>query len=86
MDQREVHPKIDATRTHEIAADLEQIFGRGYDLVHTKRMGWMLREWDTWVRADGLPRDGWREIDSAPEGQLGALLIRLQRRSRPTED
>jgi hypothetical protein len=75
-------PAIDATRTHDVAEGLEEILGPGYDLVHTKRLGWMLRKWDTWVRADGLPRDGWREVDSAPEGQLGALLMRHQRRER----
>jgi hypothetical protein len=74
-------PAVDVTRTHEIAAELEQILGRGYDLVHTKRMGWLLRTWDSWEGPSG-PRDGWREIDAAPDGQLGALLVRLQRRVR----
>lgn len=72
---------IDATRVWEAAETLEVILGPGVDLVHTKRMGWLLRTWDSWAGTNG-PRDGWREVDSAPDGQLGALLIRHQHRVR----
>jgi hypothetical protein len=70
-------PAVDVTRTHEIAAELEQIIGPGYELMHTQRIGWMLRRYET-----NRARVGLAEVDSAPEGSLGALLVRHQRRVR----
>jgi hypothetical protein len=70
-------PAVDVTRTHEIAAELEQILGPGYELMHTQRIGWMLRRYET-----NRARVGLAEVDSAPEGSLGALLVRHQRRVR----
>lgn len=70
-------PAVDVTRTHEIAAELEQIVGPGYDLVHTRRLGWLLR-----VYEPNRERVVLVEVDSAPEGSLGALLVRHQRRVR----
>jgi hypothetical protein len=70
-------PAVDVTRTHEIGAELEQILGPGYELMHTQRIGWMLRRYET-----NRARVGLAEVDSAPEGSLGALLVRHQRRVR----
>jgi hypothetical protein len=68
---------VDVTRTHDIAADLEQMLGPGFELVHTRRMGWMIRTYDRTRERVVLV-----EVDSAPEGSLGALLVRHQRRVR----
>jgi hypothetical protein len=68
-------PAVDVTRTHEIAAELEQILGPGFDLVHTHRLGWLLRRYEP-----NRERVGLVEVDSAPEGSLGALLVRHQQR------
>jgi hypothetical protein len=72
---------VDATRTWEAAEALERILEPGIELVHTKRLGWLLRRLD-WVGSEGRPHMGWVEIDSAPNGQLGALLMRHQERTR----
>jgi hypothetical protein len=72
----------DVTRTWEVAAELERILGRGYHLSHTHRMGWLLRQFDSKLGQDGEPRMGWTEVDQAPEGQLGALLVRHQEQRR----
>jgi hypothetical protein len=45
--------------------------------MHTQRIGWMLRRYET-----NRVRVGLAEVDSAPEGSLGALLVRHQRRVR----
>jgi hypothetical protein len=58
-------------------AELEQIIGPGYELMHTQRIGWMLRRYET-----NRARVGLAEVDSAPDGSLGALLVRHQRRVR----
>lgn len=70
---------IDATRAWDAAGVLETMLEPGIELVHTKRMGWLLRRLD-WVGPDTRPRMSWVEIDSAPDGQLGALLLRHQER------
>jgi hypothetical protein len=77
---------VDATLTHDAAAWLEAYLGPGVELVHTRRMGWMLREWATYTNYLGQPADGWREVDSAPEGQLAALLLRHQRGRQASPD
>lgn len=69
-------PAVDVTRTHEIAADLEQILRPGDQLVRTRRDGWLIRRYAVGVRIK------FEVIDEAPEGQLGALLVRHQRRVR----
>jgi hypothetical protein len=70
-------PAVDVTRTHEIAAELEQILRPGFDqLVRTRRDGWVIRKYAVGERIK------FEVIDSAPEGSLGALLVRHQRRVR----
>lgn len=64
----------------EAAEIIESAVGQGFNLAHTHRMGWLLRRWDSWIDRFDQPRDGWVEVDSAPDGQLGALLLRHQQR------
>lgn len=75
-------PTIDAARTRALGAALERILDQGYELVHTRQLGWMLRQWDSWEGRMGEPHDGWHEVDCAPEGELGELLLRQERRLR----
>lgn len=69
-------PAVDVTRTHEIGAELEQILRPGDQLVRTRRDGWVIRKYAVGERIK------FEVIDSAPEGSLGALLVRHQRRVR----
>jgi len=79
---RRGRPKaIDVERTQDVARGLELILEPGTDLIRSRRLGWLLREWDTWV--DPIteePKMGWREVDSSM--QLEALLLRYQERRR----
>lgn len=77
-------PLVDATRIWEAAEIVEAVLGPRLDLVHSARMGWLLRAWNSDLDHAGLPRMHWTEVDSAPEGQLGALLLRHQERMRQT--
>lgn len=82
MGRRGPLPAIDATRNWETAEYLEQILGPGFELMHTKRMGWLLRQLGDRVDIHGQLGMGYREVDSAPDGHLGALLLRHQERQR----
>lgn len=73
---------IDATRTWEIADGLEQLLGRGFHIAHTHRMGWLLRHLESFPEPSGRATMKYVDVDSAPEGQLGALLLRHQERMR----
>lgn len=73
---------IDATRAWEAAEVIETMVGRGYHLSHTYGMGWLLRELEDGTNHLGEQVMRYVEIDSAPEGQLGALLLRHQQRQR----
>lgn len=73
-------PAINVTRTWEIAAELEAILGSGFQLFHTRRLGWLLRQMESWPTPDGKSRLVFVDIDEAPDGQLGALLVRHQQR------
>lgn len=75
-------PAIDPKRTQELGDQLEPILGPGWQLIHSHRMGWRLRQWDSWIDREGHPKMAWLDIDEAPDGQLGALLLRHQRRVR----
>jgi hypothetical protein len=61
---------------------MEQVIGPGYQLFHTRRIGWMLRQLELWpdAHAPGGSRWVFVDVDDAPDGQLGALLIRHQER------
>jgi hypothetical protein len=74
--------QIDPELTRLVADGLERILRAGFDLVRTHRSGWSLRQWDTWIDSAGAPRSGWHAVDSAPEGELAALLLRHQRVTR----
>jgi hypothetical protein len=74
--------KVDPTHTWEIGNGLEEILGHGFHLAHTHRMGWLLRKLESSPDPTGKPRMKWVDVDSAPDGQLGALLIRHQQRDR----
>lgn len=76
-------PAIDASRVWEAAEVFEQIIDSRHELVHTVRMGWLLRRWDSDLDYLGKPCMRWSDLDSAPDGQLGALLLRHQQRQRP---
>jgi hypothetical protein len=77
---------IDATRTWEIATELERILGPGYHLAHTHRMGWLLRRLESSPEPSGKSRMKYVDVDSAPDGQLGALLLRHQERAGKVAD
>lgn len=72
--------QIDAAYTTEIAAGLESILGRGFDLVHSSSGLWHLRRWDSWFDVSGKPRMAWLDVDEAREGELDQLLLRHQER------
>lgn len=75
-------PAIDATRAWEAADIIEQMVGAGFHLAHTHRMGWLLRQLESWPDWRTGRSWNWVDVDSAPEGQLGALLLRHQDRQR----
>jgi hypothetical protein len=77
---------MDAPRVWEAAAVLETIVGPGFHLAHTHRMGWLLRQLESWPDWRNGRSWRWVDVDSAPEGQLGALLIRHQERERTRRD
>ncbi len=74
-------PTIDATRLWHAAETLEHIVGPGFQLFHTRRLGWLLRRMDSWPMPDGGSRLVFVDVDEAPDGQLGALLVRHQLRT-----
>lgn len=75
-------PAVDDTTMWDAAMILERVLGSGFHLSHTHHMGWLLRHLESWPQPDGIPRSVYVDVDSAPDGQLGALLIRHQRRVR----
>lgn len=75
-------PPADPAQVQEAAAVVERIVGRGFQLFHTRRMGWLLRQMEFWPTPSGIDRMTFVDVDQAPEGQLGALLLRHLERQR----